>query len=237
MILTIDNDNTGFTSALFIKNGSGSNVFGADENGNARTFGEHYVDSKLGVGTQLPTQQLDVDFGNMIVQGTNSFQTGGDAGIIYLGGIHHYIKGEYGYGVKLGVYAVGDALVIKEITGSVGIGTTNPASGYKLSVDGKIIGEELKIQNSASWPDYVFHEDYDLMSLDDLQKSIIAEGHLPGIPSAEAIKQDGIMVGDMQKRTMEKIEELTLYIIQLHHEVSALRMQNEELERKIIGHK
>lgn len=93
------------------------------------------------------------------------------------------------------------------------LGDIDGAVGYKLSVQGKIICEELKVQSSATWPDYVFSHDYNLMPIRDLEQHIIKHHHLPGIPSAEQVAEEGILIGDMQTRMMEKIEELTLYII------------------------
>lgn len=112
---------------------------------------------------------------------------------------------------------------------AVSIGTTGNASGYLLSVNGKIMGEELRIEDSGSWPDYVFSEDYELLSLDALSSSIAQTGHLPGIPDAKTVADEGIHVGEMQKRQMEKIEELTLYILQLHERIAAL-------EEKVCEH-
>ncbi|MCD4697998.1 MAG: tail fiber domain-containing protein [Bacteroidales bacterium] len=90
---------------------------------------------KVGIGTATPSYQLDVDLGNVLIQGTNSFQTTGDEGILYLGSVHSYIKSEYGYGLKIGTYAAADALNIEQLGGNVAIGTTN-AAGYKLYVNG-----------------------------------------------------------------------------------------------------
>ncbi|MDX1407267.1 MAG: hypothetical protein R3330_04015, partial [Saprospiraceae bacterium] len=230
ILMKIDGANGGYASAFKVINGLGADCFGSDEFGNAHTYGNHFIDDQLGVGTTAPTQKLEVDNGNFLVQGTNSFQGTGDAGVVYLGSIHHYIRGEYGFGVKIGTYAVGDALVIKEISGSVGIGTTTPAAGYKLSVDGKIIAEELKVQDSGGWPDFVFADDYELMPLGDVARSIEANGHLPGVPSASEIAEKGIMVGDMQKLLMQKIEELTLYVLQLKSENAQLAARVHQLE-------
>jgi hypothetical protein len=83
------------------------------------------------------------------------------------------------------------------------------------------------VQAFASWPDYVFGDQYELMPIDELQKSIRLYKHLPNIPSASEVEKDGILVGDMQNRMMEKIEELTLYIIDLH-EIN--KQQQEEIE-------
>jgi hypothetical protein len=112
--------------------------------------------------------------------------------------------------------------------GRVGILTTAPATGYALSVNGRIICTELRVQLTASWPDYVFADNYKLRKLYDVADYIKTNKHLPGIPSAAEIERDGISVGDMQKRMMEKIEELTLYIIQQQKEIDALKIQVEK---------
>jgi hypothetical protein len=88
----------------------------------------------VGIGTTDPGQKLDVDGGNIIVQGTESFDAPGEEGTLYLGSVHHYIKGVYGFGVKLGTYSVGDVLSIRELSGNVGIGTDSPSQ--KLEVEG-----------------------------------------------------------------------------------------------------
>ena len=93
---------------------------------------------------------------------------------------------------------------------------------YHFEVDGKIISEELRIADSANWPDYVFNSNYQLAELDALSEEIKDLGHLPKIPSAEEIEKTGIDTGEMLKRQMEKIEELTLYVIQLHERIKEL---------------
>jgi len=93
----------------------------------------------VGIGTISPSQKLDIDYGNIIVQGTNSFTASGHEGVVYLGSVHHFIKGIYGTGIKIGTYAVADAITIKELSGNVGIGTTTP--GQRLTVRGNILVE------------------------------------------------------------------------------------------------
>lgn len=116
--------------------------------------------------------------------------------------------------------------------GDVRIGTqADPDGGvYKLIVDGKIIAEEMRIQNSSTWPDYVFEKNYDLMPLGELEKMIQENHHLPGIPSACEVEENGIEVGDMQKRMMEKIEELTLYVIQQQKEIDQLKVELKKVK-------
>jgi hypothetical protein len=113
----------------------------------------------------------------------------------------------------------------------VGIGVTSGTSipaGYLLAVDGKIISEELKVQLSGNWPDYVFNEKYKLLSFDELRKYIAINKHLPNIPRAAEVEKNGIEVGDMQKRMMEKIEELTLYVLELERKLNLMEKKNEK---------
>nr|WP_299170386.1 tail fiber protein [uncultured Allomuricauda sp.] len=96
--------------------------------------------------------------------------------------------------------------------GNVGIGTTYPDS--KLTVKGDIHAEEVKVDLSVPGPDYVFKEGYDLKSLEEVQNYIKENGHLPNIPSAQEMEANGIQLGEMNMKLLEKIEELTLYTLQ-----------------------
>lgn len=113
---------------------------------------------------------------------------------------------------------------------AVALGNTF-ATGYKLTVDGKIICEELQVLLKADWPDYVFEEKYHLMPLAELRDYLNEHKHLPGIPTAAEVSEEGIAVGEMQKMMMEKIEELTLYMLELEKEVNALKLENETLKK------
>lgn len=86
-------------------------------------------------------------------------------------------------------------------------------TGYKLFVKGGILTEEVRINLSTNWADYVFANDYQLPSLEDVECQIKTNGHLFNVPSAKEVKEDGIELGQMAKIQQEKIEELTLYII------------------------
>ncbi len=108
--------------------------------------------------------------------------------------------------------------------GNVGIGTTNPGT-YKLAVKGKIRAEEIKVE--TGWADYVFMKGYDLPTLEEVEKHIREKGHLINIPSAKEVEQHGIELGEMNKLLLEKIEELTLYILQLK---TKNRLQQNELD-------
>ena len=112
-------------------------------------------------------------------------------------------------------------------SGKVGIGTTAPGS-FKLAVEGKIGAREIRVTLTNPWPDYVFSNQYKLRSLPTLEEFIKKHGHLPGMPTAQEVKENGIELGDMSGRLLEKIEELTLYIIELKKENEQIK---EELKK------
>lgn len=103
--------------------------------------------------------------------------------------------------------------------GNVGIGTANPT--YKLSVNGNIRSKEVVVE--TGWADYVFNKKYQLKPLQEVEKFIEDNKHLPGIPSADEIEKNGLQLGDTQKKMMEKIEELTLYVIDLNKQIKELQ--------------
>ncbi len=110
--------------------------------------------------------------------------------------------------------------------GNVAIGTPDALAGYKLSVNGSIKARELVIE-TVGWPDYVFAENYKPLPLSEVEKFIQLHHHLPNIQPAHELEKNGIAVGDMQKKMMEKIEELTLYVIELKKEIDLLKSASE----------
>ncbi|GIQ58084.1 hypothetical protein Flavo103_12200 [Flavobacterium collinsii] len=109
---------------------------------------------------------------------------------------------------------------------NIGIGTSNFTDGattYRLSVKGKIRAEEVKVYNT--WADYVFAKDYKLSTLKEVEKYILKNGHLPNVASAKEITEKGLELGEMTKIQQEKIEELTLYLIQQNKEIEVLKSQ------------
>ena len=120
----------------------------------------------------------------------------------------------------LAVNSAGQNLMIVKSDGSVGIGTLD-TKGYKLAVNGTGIFTQVKVKQYGNWPDYVFHPGYRLSSLQELEQYIVLHGHLPGIPSAGEVKERGQDVGEMNQKLLQKIEELTLYIIELNKKVEA----------------
>ncbi len=116
------------------------------------------------------------------------------------------------------------------VSGNLGIGTTN-TQGYLLAVAGGAIAESMKVELQSNWPDFVFLETYPLPSLTEVERHIEVQGHLIGIPSAAEVAENGIDLGDMDARLLQKIEELTLYTLQQEKRIQDLEQENRELQQ------
>ncbi len=235
---------------LYLNYNTGKNVLvgfgGKDSN--------MYVSGNVGIGTANPTQKLEV-------KGKMFLNSGIDDDGIYWAR-HNMtmgtIPGSYNHNVfrlKPGGSSKGRLFSILEMYtansetshdkkvqihasgtsyfngGNVGIGTTD-TKGYKLGVKGKIAAEEVKVALYNSWPDFVFEDSYALPSLQEVERYIQEKGHLENIPSAEEVAENGIQLGAMNAKLLQKIEELTLYIIeqdkkttQLVKEMAALKAE------------
>ena len=119
-----------------------------------------------------------------------------------------------------------------QMTGKVGINTTNTTADYALAVDGGIITTKVFIQDVEAWPDYVFGDNYKLLPLHELKKFIGENRHLPDMPSEGEVIGQGYDLNEMQHILLKKIEELTLYTLQQQEEIEALRKTVEELKNK-----
>lgn len=131
-----------------------------------------------------------------------------------------------------GSNTIGTSQIFDNGTG-VGIGTLNiDDTTYKLYVEKGIRTRKVKIDQLV-WADFVFDNNYVLPSLKDVEKYIVQNKHLPGVLSAAEVKKDGVDVGDNQAMLLKKVEELTLYVIEINKKVEALAKENEELKKKI----
>lgn len=119
-----------------------------------------------------------------------------------------------------GSVTLADARFTIQSDGNVGIGITNP--GEKLAVNGKIKAKEIRV-SMEGWPDYVFEDDYNVGTLEELESYIKANKHLPDVPAAKAVSEDGIELGEMNKLLLKKIEELTLHMISQQKEINELK--------------
>ncbi len=124
------------------------------------------------------------------------------------------------------IFANNIAAINIDPAGNIAMGTPDPLPGYKLSVNGNIKAKELVIE-TVGWPDYVFDETYKMHSLKELEEFIQRHHHLPNIPAAIDVEKNGVAVGEIQKILLEKIEELTLHIIQLNKRIEKLETDQQ----------
>ena len=202
----------------YLWSNTGTFFVGNDGNPTLSVYGMN--NGTVGIGTVTPAAKLDLNFFNpageipqsgLLLQ-TNSFYTPNNANNSY------YMKT-----LDKGNGSV--AFIIKG-NGQVGIGTENIGS-CKLAVDGRIGARGIKVTVDPNFPDYVFEPSYKLRPLANLEQFINQNKHLPGIPSAEEVKKEGgIELGDMNVKLLEKIEELTLYVIEL-------KKENEQMKKEI----
>jgi hypothetical protein len=108
--------------------------------------------------------------------------------------------------------------------GNIGVGVTVPTA--KIDVDGTIKATEIKVE--AQTADFVFEEDYQLKSLEEVEEFIQENKHLPEIPSAKQMEEEGVGLAEMNKLLLQKVEELTLHIIELNKKVRDLELNQNE---------
>ncbi|NML40524.1 hypothetical protein HHL17_25230 [Chitinophaga sp. G-6-1-13] len=207
----------------------------------------------IGIGITTPAQKLDVA-GNIVSRGAlissiSDASLGGRVSIENPVKIQPgqakvwtiYNMAGDGYGNSLQFWAYDNAgctgggmcaarLIITD-DGRVGIGTARPQS--ELAVAGTVTAKRVKV-TLGDWADYVFEPGYKLPSLAEVQQHITTHKHLPDIPSAATIEQEGLDLGDMQRKQMQKIEELTLYILQQQKEIEALKAAVKALSDKAV---
>ncbi len=107
---------------------------------------------------------------------------------------------------------------------------------FRVMGDGLVVATEIRVREVNDFPDYVFESNYDLLSLDSLETYIETEKHLPNVPTATEVQENGIGLGEMNRVLVEKVEELTLYIIQQNNRINAQQEELEEL-RQLIQNK
>ena len=193
----------------------------------------------VGIGTSNPGAKLSINGGGAAIDliGTNNyiqFYNSSNVAKSYIQNSGNDLLIGISTGNttgKVSLNSPGGNLTINK-DGDVMINTGTAATGYKLSVNGKIICEELKVQLNAAWPDYVFGPSYELKSLEEIQAYINRNGHLPNIPSAAELEKSGVSMGEMQSKMMEKIEELTLYVIQLKNKQEELQIRLDACHTK-----
>lgn len=174
-----------------------------------------------GIGTMFPMQKFVVS--NQGAEGFEVYlnQPPGDVGLqAYNRASSNYVKMRF------------DASNFYFNYGNVGIGVSD-TKGYKLAVGGTMIAESVLVKLQSNWPDFVFHARYPLSTLPEVEKYIQEKGHLPGIPSAFEVKKEGINIGEMNAKLLEKIEELTLHLIEKDKQINHIIQVNKDYENRL----
>ncbi len=189
----------------------------------------------IGIGTNYePNRKLEIYQGRILFTGAENINNGTYPGIEFTNGAGTAHRAFVGMGNDdiIGFYSYPAntfGLAMDVNTGNIGIGTNTPS--HKLSVNGSIRSREVIVE-TANWPDYVFTKAYTLPSLYDVEKFIDTYHHLPNVPSATEIETNGLPLGELQKLLMQKVEELTLYIIQQNKLISNLQAEVNTLKQK-----
>lgn len=183
-----------------------------------------------GVGGIPGSNLLDLKGVNPMIR---FFEQNNERGYIRTIGQNMFAGASFGY---FSVFLNGASRMIVRSNGNVTIGhpdDAQPAGNHRLAVKGAVAATEYNVVNVAAWPDYVFAENYKLRSLEETEAFIQQHKHLPGIPAAAEIEANGLPLGDMQKRMMEKLEELTLHLIEADKRIRQLTEANALLHEKL----
>lgn len=153
----------------------------------------------------------------------------GDIGLIWSDGNGTSGKNDTA-GLVIGPHGDASNGIRIDANGNVAIGTTDP-KGYKLAVRGEMVTEEAWVKLHADWPDFVFAENHQMLTLPELDEYVKENRHLPNVPKADEVKEKGIPIGEMNTLLLQKIEELTLYLIEQDKQMQKLKAELQALKK------
>jgi len=194
----------------------------------------------VGIGTTAPAYKLTVTGSNPNIglDNTTHFAAKNSNGLYELAFIPRWTDNstylQYGAGGLVIRNNSNVAMIQANHAGRVGIGT-DPTDNATLTVKGSILTEQVRVRLQANWPDYVFAPSYRLAPLAEVEQYIRTNGHLPNVPSAAQVeKEGGVELGAMNAKLLEKVEELTLYLIEekkaREKEVAELKAELNQLK-------
>ncbi len=243
-IRDISTSTNSITDPFIIQTGAPTNSFNISGNGN------------IGIGTNIPDNKLHVFVGESggasftnstltLENNTSNFlqflSPNTDVQGIMFGDPEQAYAGyvRYSHGDNSMRFWTNNSEKLTILSnGNIGIGTTSTGT-HKLAVDGTIGAREIIVETGA-WSDFVFDDNYKLKDLEEVENFIEENNHLPDIPSEKEVLENGIQVGEMNAKLLQKIEELTLYMIEqnkktdkLIEKVDKLESENELLKNEI----
>ena len=243
------------------RDGTGNVELGYTDNlvfkgGVSSTSTEHMrinPNGNVGIGTTSPTEKLEIT-GNMNVSGQTwigpkvpsyaPFNINQPTPYMYSGMFAHtdpsvdrrMMFGVFNniIGIQAAVYSNGNntSLLLNPGGGDVGIGTTTLPAGYKLAINGNAIANKVVVKQFP-WADFVFKPEYELPPLSKVEDFIKKNGHLPEIPNEAEVKEKGIDLGSMEAKLLQKVEELTLYLLQQQKRMEKIEIENQNLAQRV----
>ncbi len=220
----------GNTDDWFLGSFGGGGFFIAKDNFGSANSRFSIIDDKIGIGTNNPSYKLTV---NSVNENHFRLENGNESAFLRLlddGNLNLWVHGNDDVIFSRGVGAGTESMRITA-TGAVGIGTVSTGS-HRLAVEGSIGAREIKVE-ASSWSDFVFENDYELRTLEEVENFIIENKHLPEIPSEAEVTENGVSLGEMNAKLLQKIEELTLYLIEQDKENKEQRELIEELQKEV----
>lgn len=213
----------GYTTYSILQSASnGLSIFNVGNNSIAMYFANN---GNIGLGTTSPTARMHIEHSGVALKfsrtgyATFSIQQSPSNGLsIFNESTNTQAMYFSGFGNSNSTKVFG-TLIVGEVT---------TPGNYSIYAEKGILTEKVRValKNSSDWADYVFKKDYKLMPLKELEAYIQANQHLPNIPAAEQVKKEGIDLAEMNIKLLEKVEELTLHLIEQQKQIEALKEEN-----------
>ena len=227
-------------TCLLTGTGVGIPVWAAKE---ALTYGILYTGidcpARVGIGTDNPNSTLTVAgtgfFSSELsvnVLPNTKYQLDIETTLVKQAGIHLF--NFHPLQITTNVYGIQNVVMNDNLIAYAVTKFSDNKDVFRVMGDGRVWATDVNVALSINFPDYVFESNYALMPLEELEKYITKYYHLPNIPTEKEVKEHGLSLGEMQAKQLEKIEEITLYLIELKKEIEVLKKENAELKQSPV---